>query len=141
MTEVVASSLAEGRFRTTLLGAFAGLALILASLGLYGVLAQLVGGRTQELGVRMALGARPADILGWVLHRGLRLTLIGLALGLLGAAAAAWGARGLLFGVRPLDPATYVGTASALTLVALSAAFLPGWKATRVNPVESLRAE
>ena len=69
---------------------YVGLALVLASLGLYGVLAQLVGGRTQELGVRMALGARPSDILGWVLGRGLRLTLIGLGLGVLGAAAAAW---------------------------------------------------
>jgi ABC-type antimicrobial peptide transport system permease subunit len=105
------------------------------------VLAQLVGGRTQELGVRMALGARPADILGWVLGRGLRLTLSGLALGVVGAAAAAWAARGLLFGVRPLDPVTYTGMAIVLTLVALAAAFLPGWKATRVNPVESLRAE
>jgi len=141
MTAIVDSSLAEGRFRTMLLGAFAGLALLLASLGLYGVLAQLVGGRTQELGVRMALGARPADILGWVLARGLRLTVVGLGLGILGAAAAAWTARGLLFGVRPLDPVTYIGTAVVLTLVAMAAAFLPGWKATRVNPVESLRAE
>lgn len=141
MTSIVAASLAQGRFRTILLGSFAGLALLLASLGLYGVLAQLVGGRTQELGVRMALGARPADILGWVLGRGLRLTLIGLGLGVLGAAAAAWTARGLLFGIRPLDPVTYIGTAVVLTVVALAAAFLPGWKATRVNPLESLRAE
>ena len=141
MTDVVSASLAQGRFRTILLGAFAALALILASLGLYGVLAQLVGGRTQELGVRMALGAPPVDILGWVLGRGLRLTLIGLALGVVGAAGAAWAARGLLFGVRPLDPVTYLGTAVVLTLVALAAAFLPGWGATRVNPVESLRAE
>jgi len=141
MTTVVADSLAQGRFRTMLLGAFAGLALILASLGLYGVLAQLVGGRTQELGVRMALGARPVDILGWVVGRGLRLTLFGLALGVVGAAAAAWAARSLLFGVRPLDPLTYGGTAVVLILVALAAAFLPGWKATRVNPVECLRAE
>jgi putative ABC transport system permease protein len=89
----------------------------------------------------MALGARPVDILGWVLGRGLRLTLIGLALGVVGAAGAAWAARGLLFGVRPLDPVTYLGTAVVLTLVALAAAFLPGWRATRVNPVESLRAE
>ena len=71
----------------------------------------------------------------------MRLTLIGLGLGVLGAAAAAWTARGLLFGIRPLDPATYIGTAIVLTVVALAAAFLPGWKATRVNPVESLRAE
>jgi predicted permease len=141
MSTVVTTSLAEGRFRTLLLAAFAGLALVLASLGLYGVLAQLVGGRTQEVGVRMALGARPSDIMGWVLGRGLRLTLIGLALGVVGAAAASWAARGLLFGVRPLDPATYAGTVVVLTLVAVGAAFLPGWRATRVNPVESLRAE
>ncbi len=141
MTSIVAGSLAQGRFRTILLGSFAGLALLLASLGLYGVLAQLVGGRTQELGVRMALGARPADILGWVLGRGLRLTLIGLGLGVFGAAAAAWIARGLLFGIRPLDPATYIGTTVVLTMVALAASLLPGWKAMRVNPVESLRAE
>jgi predicted permease len=141
MTAIVSSSLAESRFRTVLLGAFAGMAVLLASLGLYGVLAQLVGGRTQELGVRIALGARPANILGWVMRHALRLTVAGLAIGVLGAAAATYAARGLLFGVEPLDPPTYVGTLLALTAVALAAALIPALRATRVDPVQSLRAE
>jgi putative ABC transport system permease protein len=141
MSGVVSSSLAQNRFRTLLLGAFAGVAMLLAALGLYGVLAQLVGRRTHELGVRIALGADRASVLGWVLRYGLRLTVIGIVFGLVGAAATTRVVRGVLFGVEPLDPTTFAGTTLVLMLVALAAALLPAWRATRVDPVESLRTE
>ncbi len=141
MSGVVSSSLAQNRFRTLLLGAFAGVAMLLAALGLYGVLAQLVGRRTHELGVRIALGANRARVLGWVLRYGLRLAVIGIILGLAGAAATTRVVRGVLFGIEPLDPITFAGTTIVLMLVALAAALLPAWRATRVDPVESLRSE
>jgi predicted permease len=141
MSDVVSSSLAQNRFRTLLLGAFAGVAMLLAALGLYGVLAQLVGRRTHELGVRIALGADRANILAWVLRYGMRLTVIGVVLGLGGAAATTQVVRGVLFGIEPLDPVTFAATTIVLMLVALAAALLPAWRATRVDPVESLRTE
>jgi predicted permease len=141
MSAIVSSSLAQNRFRTLLLGAFAGVAMLLAALGLYGVLAQLVGRRPHELGVRIALGADRANILGWVIRYGMKLTLAGLLLGLAGAAYSVRFARGMLYGIEPLDPLTFAGTAIVLALVALAAALLPAWRATRVDPVESLRAE
>ncbi|UCC71543.1 MAG: ABC transporter permease [Gemmatimonadota bacterium] len=141
MTTLVSASMADDRFRTLLLGAFAAVALLLAALGLYGVLAQLVGRRTHELGVRIALGADRADILGWVLLHGMRLAGLGLLIGLAGAAATSRLARGMLFEIEPLDPVTFAGTAALLALVALTAALVPAWRATRVDPVDSLRAE
>ncbi|KPK81250.1 MAG: hypothetical protein AMS25_07210 [Gemmatimonas sp. SM23_52] len=141
MGAILSASLAQDRFRTLLLGTFAGVALLLAALGLYGVLAQLVGRRTHELGVRIALGAERSNILGWVLGHGMKLTALGLLVGLVGGALVARAARGMLFGVEPLDPITFAGTAILLTLVALAAALLPAWRATRVDPVESLRSE
>lgn len=141
MSGVVSSSLAQNRFRTVLLGAFAGVAVLLAALGLYGVLAQLVGRRTHELGVRMALGADRGSVLAWVLRYGMRLTVLGIVLGLVGAAATTHVVRGVLFGIEPLDPATFAGTTIVLLLVAVAAALVPGWRATRVDPVESLRSE
>ncbi len=141
MTSVVSASLAQNRFRTLLLGAFAGVALLLAALGLYGVLSQLVGRRTHELGVRMALGADRACLVRWVLRYGMTLAAVGLLFGLAGAAASSRLARGVLFGVEPLDPFTYVATSFCLVIVALAAAAVPAWRATRVDPVESLRSE
>jgi putative ABC transport system permease protein len=141
MTELVGASMAADRFRTFLLGAFAAIAMLLAALGLYGVLVQLVGRRTHELGVRMALGADRANVLASVVGQGMRLTALGLLLGLAGAAATTRFARGMLFGVQPLDPATFAGSAAVLALAALAAAMLPAWRATRVDPVECLRAE
>ncbi|UCC74657.1 MAG: ABC transporter permease [Gemmatimonadota bacterium] len=141
MTSVVSASLVQNRFRTLLLGAFAGVALLLAALGLYGVLSQLVGRRTHEVGVRMALGADSARLLRWVLRYGMTLAGIGLVLGLAGAAATTRLARGVLFGVEPLDPLTFLATSVCLAVVALAAAALPAWRATRVDPVESLRSE
>jgi predicted permease len=141
ITSVVSASLAQNRFRTLLLGAFAGVALLLAALGLYGVLSQLVGRRTHELGVRMALGADSARLLRWVLRYGMTLAGIGLVFGLAGAVATTRLARGVLFGVQPLDPFTFVATSACLAVVALAAAAVPAWRATRVDPVESLKSE
>jgi predicted permease len=141
MTEVVSSSLAQVRFRTLLLSAFAGVAMLLAALGLYGVLAQLIGRRTHELGVRIAIGAERSDILRWVMRQGLGLTGMGLVLGLLGAVATTRFARGMLFGVEPLDPLTFGGMVFVLSIVALAAALIPAWRATRIDPVQCLRSE
>jgi len=141
MSDVVSSSMAQNRFRTIVFGAFAAVAILLAALGLYGVLAQLVGRRTHELGMRIVLGADRLDILNRVLSHGMKLTLAGLAVGLAGAAATTRLIRGMLFGVESLDPATYVGTAAFLACVALAAALLPAWRATRVDPVDCLRSE
>jgi putative ABC transport system permease protein len=141
MATVVSSSMAQTRFRTILLGTFAGLALFLAALGLYGVLAQLVGRRTHELGVRMALGADGWCLMRSVLRQGMKLAGIGLVLGLVGAIAATRLAESMLYEVEPLDLTTFVVTSLCLALVALVAGALPAWRATRVDPVESLRAE
>jgi predicted permease len=141
MASVVSSSLAQNRFRTLLLGAFAGVAMLLAALGLYGVLAQLVGRRTHELGVRIALGASRGNVLSWVLRYGMRLTVAGVVLGLVGAAATTRVVRGVLFGIEPLDAVSFIGTTIVLMLVAAAAALVPAWRATRVDPVESLRTE
>ncbi len=141
MTAVVSSSLAQNRFRTTLLGAFAVVAVLLAALGLYGVLAQMVGRRTHELGVRIALGADRSNILAWVIRHGLKLAGIGLVFGLVGAALVTQAVRGMLFGVQPIDASTYGITVIVLGLVALAAALIPAWRATRVDPVECLRSE
>ena len=141
MTSVVSASLAQNRFRTLLLGTFAGVALLLAALGLYGVLSQLVGRRTHELGVRMALGADRARLVRWVLRYGMTLAGVGLVIGLVGAAGASQLARGVLFGVQPLDPLTYLATSLCLVIVTAAAAAVPAWRATRVDPVESLRSE
>lgn len=141
MNSVVAGSMANERSRTLLLGAFAAGALLLAALGLYGVLAQLVGRRTHELGVRIALGADRANILGRVVGQGMRLTGLGLLIGLAVAAATTRLVRGMLFEIEPLDPLTFAGTGAILVVVGLAAALVPAWRATRVDPVESLRAE
>ena len=141
MSDVISTSLAQNRFRTIVFGAFAAVAILLAALGLYGVLAQLVGRRTHELGVRMVLGADRLDILNRVLAQGTKLTLAGLALGLAGAAATTRVIKGMLFGVESLDPETFVGATAFLGVVALAAALLPAWRATRVDPADSLRSE
>lgn len=143
MTEIIAASLASRRFSMMLLGAFAALALILASIGLYGVIAYLVGQRTHEIGIRMALGAQRGDILRWVLGRAVRMALIGILFGL---AAAAGLTRllqksSLLFGVSPTDPLTFAGVAALLLIVALAACWIPARRAMRVDPIVALRYE
>ena len=129
------------RFQTVLLTSFAGVALILALVGLYGVLAHSVRERTAEIGVRIALGASRGDVLEMVVRQGLRLTLTGLVLGL----AAAWGATrwlgSMLFGVEATDPVTFIGVPVFLLCVATLACVIPVWKAARIDPVEALRAQ
>jgi predicted permease len=141
MEEIVARSLAPRRFNLLLLGAFAVLALTLASLGIYGVISYAVSQRTREIGVRLALGAQPRDVLTLVLSRGMRPALIGVAIGLMGALALTRVMESLLFGVSATDPLTFALIALLLTLVALLACYLPARRATKVDPMIALRYE
>jgi putative ABC transport system permease protein len=138
---LVASSVARPRFYAVLLGLFATVAGLLAAIGVYGVLAYAVTQRTQEFGIRMALGAQRRHILTLVLRRGLVLTLVGVTLGLAAAAASARVLETMLFGVTPLDRATYAAVAIAFTLVAFSASYLPARRATAVDPTIALSRE
>jgi putative ABC transport system permease protein len=141
MEEILGEEAAQRRTGMTLLAAFAGVALLLAALGIYGVLSFFVAQHTQEIGVRLALGARPRSILALVLGKGMRLALAGLGLGLAGALMLTRLIEGQLFGVSASDPATYAGLALLLALVALLACYLPARKATKVDPMVALRYE
>jgi predicted permease len=134
-------NLAAPRFRTLLLGIFAGLAICLAMAGIYGVLAYIVGQRSNEIGLRMALGASTADVLRLVLEQGIKLTAIGLALGLLGSFAAGRVLTSMLFAVKPSDPGTYTAVAALLMLVTLAASYVPARRATKIDPFTALRQE
>jgi putative ABC transport system permease protein len=138
---VLAESVAPARWSTTLLGTFAAIALVMAALGVFGVLSFLVTQRTRELGIRIALGAAPAVVRRMVVGQGLGLALSGLALGLAGAFALTRLMRTLLYGVAPTDPLTYAGVAAVLVAVAVVASYLPARRATRVDPMIALRAE
>jgi len=122
-------------------GAFAMLALLLAAVGIFGVLAYSVGQRAREFGIRVALGARSHDVLRLVLSGALKMTGAGVAIGLLAAALLTRLLGTLLFGVQPTDPATFAGTAALLGVCALLACALPAWRATRVDPALTLRQE
>ncbi len=135
------NSLALQRMAATLLGGFGVLALMLAALGIYGMLAYSVSRRTREIGVRMALGAQVADVLRMVFRQGLGLTAFGLVIGLLGAIAATRLLRGFLYEVQPLDPVTFVVVSATLVLVATGACWLPARRAARVDPMIALRHE
>jgi putative ABC transport system permease protein len=141
MQQVIVDSSSDTRFEAELLGIFAGLALLLAAIGIYGVMSYLVAQRTQELGIRMALGAQPLDVLRLVLERGVVLTLAGLAIGLVAAFAITRLLSKLLFGVSATDPATFLGVAMLLGLVALAACYIPARRATRIDPLVALRYE
>ncbi|MFN8000458.1 MAG: ABC transporter permease [Acidobacteriota bacterium] len=141
MEQLLSESVAQPRFYSLLLGAFAVLALILAAIGIYGVLAYTVTQRTREIGVRLALGASRSSILRLVLRQGLMLGLSGTVLGMAGAWALTRLLKTLLFEVSATDPATFVGLASALLLVALAACWIPARRATKVDPLIALRSE
>ena len=141
MDQLVASSLTRQRFYAILLGLFATIAAVLGAIGIYGVLAYAVGQRTQEIGIRMALGAQRGAVLGLVLGRGVVLIASGIALGLAGALGLTRYLSGMLYDLTPLDPATYAAVAIAFAFVALIASYLPARRATRVDPVVALRHE
>jgi predicted permease len=141
MRENFDQSVAASRFRTLLLAIFAALAVCLAMAGVYGVMAYIVGQRANEIGLRMALGARSADVLKLVLRHALILTAIGLAFGLVSSVAAARLLSSLLFEVQPTDPVTYAAVAVLLGLVAMAACYLPARRAARLDPLVALREE
>jgi predicted permease len=141
MDEIISSSLASERFSMLVLGIFALLALLLASVGIYGVVSHLVGRRTQEIGIRMALGAKQSDVLLMVLRDGLKLTLAGVMLGCAAALGLTRLMASLLFGVSASDPLTFGAVAILLGIVALVACYLPARRAMRVDPLVALRYE
>ena len=141
MEDIFDRELFQRRVQMTLLGAFAGLALLLAAIGLYGVLAYLVGQQIPEIGIRMALGAAPTDVLRRVVGHGLTLAAIGVAIGVAGALALSRVLTSVLFGVKPTDPITYVAVAVVLLITAAVASYLPARRAMRVDPMTALRHE
>ncbi|HEX8775363.1 MAG TPA: ABC transporter permease [Pyrinomonadaceae bacterium] len=141
MTEVMASSVAAQRFMMFLLGLFAAIALILATVGIYGLMSYSITERTHEIGIRMALGAQARDVLRMVVGQGLKLIVIGIGLGLTGAFALTRIMRSLLYGVSAIDPVTFVAVSALLMLVALLACYIPARRATRVDPMIALRYE
>jgi ABC-type antimicrobial peptide transport system permease subunit len=141
MRERMRDATARSRFSTVVLSTFAVTALVLASLGIYGVMSLAVAQRTRELGVRLALGADARKLLRMVLGQAMALVSVGALVGLVGATIAARALRALLYGVAPLDPSAYAISASVLVLAALAATLVPAVRATRVNPLDALRAE
>ncbi|MFW6079265.1 MAG: ABC transporter permease [Gemmatimonadota bacterium] len=141
LESIIADRVGPQRFRATLLGGFAVIALILAVAGIYGVVEHLVAERRHEFGIRMAMGATRRDVLGDVLGRGVRLAALGLGAGLVIALALSRYLASLLFGVTPTDPVTVIGAAAVVVLVTLAASLLPARRATRVDPMVALRAE
>lgn len=141
MDQLVANSVARLRFMMFLLSAFAGLALLLACIGIYGVIAYSVAQRTREIGIRMALGADKKDVLQMVIGQGLRVTLLGTVMGIGGAIALTPFLSSLLYGVKPTDPLTFVAVSLLLTATALLVCYIPARRAMRVDPVVALRHE
>jgi putative ABC transport system permease protein len=141
MSQVMADAAAPQRFSTVVLSAFAGGALLLAAVGLYGTLAFGVTQRTREIGVRVALGATRREVLRLVVGQGMSLTILGLALGLAGAFAATRLMTGLLYQTEPLDVGTFASVTGVLAAVALLSCYLPARRAARVEPMAALRAE
>ena len=141
MEASLSEDVAAPRFRTLLLGIFAALAVCLAMAGVYGVMSYVVGQRANEIGVRMALGASPRDVLRLVLRQALSLTFAGIVIGLVSAAAMTRLLASMLFGVKPTDPPTYIAVVALLGVVALAASYIPARRAMRVDPIVALRYE
>jgi len=141
MEDRMSNSLARNRFSTLMLGAFAAFALLLAIVGVYGVMSYLVTQSTHDIGVRMALGAQRSSILGMVLRHGALLTVVGIVAGLIGAAAISRVMSTLLFGISAMDIATFAAAPVILAAIAIVASYVPAWRATRVDPVVALREE
>jgi putative ABC transport system permease protein len=139
--EIVAATIAQPRLNTILLGSFAALALVLAIVGIYGVISHSVAQRRQELGVRVALGAQPADVFRLVVGQGAALAAVGIAIGLVGSFLLTPVLRTWLYEIEPSDPVTYAGVAVLLGIVALVATALPARRATKVDPVLAMRVE
>jgi predicted permease len=141
MEEVIAGDMRDVSVQTFLLGSFAAIALVLAAVGLYGVMSYLVAQRTREIGVRMALGARHSNVLLLIIGQGARLTLIGMLLGAIAALALTRSMSSLLYGVGPADPLTFVSVAALVAWVSFAAHFIPARRATKVDPIQALRCE
>jgi len=141
MEQVLDTSMARERMSMTILAVFAIVALTLASVGLYGVVAHGVTERTHEIGVRIALGAEQRHVLGLVVRQGLSMALLGTAIGVAGSVALSRWIQGLLFGVTATDPLTLGAVVAMLLAVALVACYVPAWRATQVDPTTALRAE
>jgi len=139
MNDVLDRSLASRRFSAGLVGGFAGVALVLASIGIYGLLAFMVGQRSREIGLRIALGARPADILKLIVTKGVILAGVGIIAGVILSASTASMMASLLYGVRPHDPAVFMAVPLLLFAVAVLASYVPAWRATKVDSMTALR--
>jgi putative ABC transport system permease protein len=139
MDDIVGISVASRRFSTALIAGFAALAMLLAAIGIYGVISYMVSERTFEIGVRMALGAEKGSVLALVLRDGVRLALVGIAIGVVGAAGLSRAIRSMLVGVPTIDVVTMLGVAVVLASVAMLASLLPARRATAVSPTEALR--
>src|SRR5579884_2760576 len=141
MTDLMADSIAQEKFNMLLLGLFAALAMVLATVGVYGLVAYRVGQRLHEIAIRMSLGAQPRQVMALAVSDGARLALIGVAIGIPGALAVTRVMSSLLFEVKPTDPATFVLVSVALAVVAVAAAAVPARRAMRVDPAAALRNE
>jgi predicted permease len=139
MSDVVDTALTAPRLTSQVMAAFAGVALVLSALGLFGLLVHLVAQRTHEMGIRLAIGASSTEVARLVLMQGLRVSALGLAIGLLLSALAARGVSSLLYGVRPWDPATWVIATSVLLVVTTGASLVPALRASAINPIRALR--
>jgi predicted permease len=141
MDEIISGSIANRWFSMILLGAFAGVALLLSSIGIYGVISYLVGQQTREIGIRMALGAQRKDVLRLILGNGARMALLGVAIGIVAALGLTRLMAKMLYGVSATDPVTFVVVAFVLVVVALAACYIPARRAMRVDPLVALRYE
>lgn len=139
--QIYAESLGSRRFNLILIGSFGVVALLLATAGVFGVMAYSVSRRTREIGVRVALGARSSDVLAMILRQGMRTIVIGLAIGLAGSLALTRTMTSLLFGVTATDPVTFAAVIALLIAAALLACYIPAWRAAKVDPVVALRYE